>query len=268
MRLQVEELNKAVGATNVRNTLRDLPRSLDEFHDKALSRIKNFEKNSKRAAFHVLSWIFYAQRPLQMKELLAAVMLSQSGRKQNSSVQDEAHLPYNVNKLSEGLAFHDEHSGIVAFAHPTVQEYFKTLIDTTNDDSFTDQFLSKIDVAKVCLNCIGSVVFKECKPSSHYIGYNRYYRSLDALLKQNPFLPYSVQFWSLHAREADEPQAVQDAIFMVFASKTSRIGVHEAAEITRQGNRGSFWIPKNFTFLHFAAENGLTKITDILLKDG
>ena len=237
---------------------------MDEYHNKALSRIKNFEKNSKRTAFHVLSWLYYAKRPLRTNELLAAVALSD--RDVDIFVQAETSSSFNVKKMSEGLLVYDENSGTIGFSHSTVQEFLKNCVDNTTDDSFTDHFLSNVDVAMACLNCIGSVVFKECKPSLYFSGYGRFYRSLHALLQQNTFLPYSVQFWSLHAREAEKHEVVQQAIFRVFASKITRIGVHIANEPLEIDSY--FQIEENYTFLQFAAEHGLARITDMLLNRG
>lgn len=268
MRLQVEELNNAVGTTNIKNILKHLPRSLDEFHDKALSRISNFEKNSRREAFDILSWIYYAKRPLRMNELLAAV--SRVDVVKDSSMGSEEHLPYNIEKLCEGLAEYDTDSGIVGFTHSTVQEFFKNRLCSVAakpDPCFTDNFLSNVDSAMVCLNCIGSVDFRECKPSNLLEGYEGYYDYLTALLQQTTFLRYSVRFWSHHVREAEQSEAVQQAFFHVFASKNTRIGIHEVKEITRS-KIGSFFIPANYSLLHFAAENGLGKIVEISLETG
>src|SRR5271169_6309495 len=102
------------------NSLKKLPANQIEAYDEVLTRIKAAGSSTSDIAIQTLTWIFHAERPLQMDELLEALCVKEW---QADIDHDRKFNAVDIVRMCQSLVVHEESSGVVRFIHPTVQEF-------------------------------------------------------------------------------------------------------------------------------------------------
>ncbi|KAH8774113.1 hypothetical protein F5882DRAFT_299906, partial [Hyaloscypha sp. PMI_1271] len=120
-KLQLDSLIGRATKTDIRNALKQLPRSLDEFYHETMSRIEHKYKKEATLARMVLTWITHAKRPLTLPELQHALSVEDG-----DTYFDEDKIPdeYSIVSVCEGLISIDKESTIIQMVHYTAKEYF------------------------------------------------------------------------------------------------------------------------------------------------
>src|SRR5438045_1017032 len=103
----------------MQQALKSLPMTPQDAYDQVMERMTLEERES---AFDIMSWIFFAPRPILMGELREARIVV-DGEKEFSDENIEA--PDEIIDACQGLVVYDEQTNIVRFAHHTVQVYLK-----------------------------------------------------------------------------------------------------------------------------------------------
>ena len=137
----------------------ELPKTLHDTYDDALSRIKKQNEDEKDLAERILSWISYAFRPLSIMELRHALAVTPGeDHFDEANMPDEEDLP----SVCAGLIYIEEGSKIVRLAHYTAQDYLEKI----RDENFVD---ARRLVAATCLTYLTYEGNRLCCNGRHYI---------------------------------------------------------------------------------------------------
>ncbi|PKY00168.1 nucleoside phosphorylase [Aspergillus campestris IBT 28561] len=170
----------------VRDSLKSLPTGFAYKHpyNDTMQRIWELDSDSQKLARDTLSWITYAKRPLSPTELQHALAVE----------HDEPDLGHdNLPQIEEaisvcaGLVTVDEASGIIQFAHCTIQEYFQQ----TQKHWFPDA------ETKIAQTCISYLSFRAFETGPCRTGWD-----LTERLHVYPLYDYATCNWGHHARGA------------------------------------------------------------------
>jgi len=172
---------------HVKKALDTLPTTENEFYGKSIQRIKDKSRDADWA-MHILTWIYFAQRPLRIRELqhvlavrlgaLLAADLEEYEPKDQSFVDD-----------CEGLVVVNRQSGTITLAHPTIRDY----LNSASSRIFKDP---EVEITWTCLTYLSYDVFSE-GPCTHD-------ESLSRRLDKYPLLQYAAHHWGDHARGEPE----------------------------------------------------------------
>ena len=143
----------------LREAIGELPKTLNDTYDDALSRINKQNKDEKELAERILSWISYAFRPLNITELRHALaVIPGEDHFDEANMPDEEDLP----SVCAGLICIEEGSKTVRLAHYTAQDYLESI----RDQSFVD---ARRLVAATCLTYLSYKGNRLCCNGRHYI---------------------------------------------------------------------------------------------------
>lgn len=161
------------------------------------------EKDDNEKAFQILSWIYYAKRPLLLDELREALVVrpgySDLDRDRLKNIQAA-----DIVELCLSLIIHEKTSGIVGFVHLTVHEFFESQIGDL-------EMLAPTDLAKVCLTYLTFDAF-ESGPSPDR-------NSFHQRLKSHQFTDYAIRYWGFYVREkGEEDPEILEMLLSLFKS--------------------------------------------------
>lgn len=227
----------------MRAQLGDLPKSPSDSYMKALERIKLSAEHPKKAAIHVLGWIYY-RRKLKMEELLEAVGLT---TKINYKFE-----PSDLTDMCRGLVFYDKSTCIVQFIHSTVESFLNYCFSSrqTKDliGDLRPYFLSDIELAKACLTYFSLDVFDN--PCPDIVSFQK-------RRSEYRFSNYAANNWANHVRGvAENDRIVRHTLFEVFGAE----GKRESMEQFRTLFRGNFGSATRKSLLHILIENRIASI--------
>jgi hypothetical protein len=112
--------------------LKTVPNDMSSAYKNVMHRIeKSRSGNDTELALRILSYLFHAQRTLHIDELLEALAISPQADGSDDENCDGEHEivannmlePAQVVECCQGLVLYEECSGLVRFAHFTVQEF-------------------------------------------------------------------------------------------------------------------------------------------------
>lgn len=138
----------------VESTLRNLPeglRELDSAYDDVITRIQNQDDDDVMMAKQILTWLYYAARPLSLQELRHSLAVNLVAEADPDAIElDEAFLPDEevIVSVCAGIVTCHAESNTVSFIHYTTKEYFKRRMDR----QVVERFLHpEISIAETCL---------------------------------------------------------------------------------------------------------------------
>jgi hypothetical protein len=213
---------------------------LEKAYDEVVGRI---DGRHRQLAFRIVSWLFRAQRILRMNELLEALVVEEGD---TDLWRDCLPEPTDVVNCCKSLVLHEETSGLVRFSHETVKEYIKK----------RSSLLPPVtDLAKGCLT---------------YLRFNEFHEfcegrvPLESWVQEYQFSLYCAQFWGFHARQGEESQEIQEAVFECFITRDRRNAILQLA--ASNGRISS--VTDGHTLLHILAETGLVRTCALAIKRG
>jgi hypothetical protein len=231
--------------------LSKLPEELATTYDQTMAIINSQKAYFFDLAYHTLSWITNAYRPLKLVELKHA-FATELG---NTNFDNEG-LPGDDDLTSccAGLVVYEPVDSTIRFVHYTTQEYF---CNKRTVSWFPD---AQLDITRKCLTYL---LFDELFQQR---------RSRDELLSDYPLISYAACHWGRHAQgEPECDQEVQSMAlrllkmearpsdeFMINRQPEDREIPPDRPRLLRGGSCG----------LHIAASFGLTVIVSLLLKSG
>lgn len=95
-KLHIECLAEEDDKRAVRRALQNLPEEVDHMYDGAMRRIENQDRKKAQGAEKALSWIFYAERPLTIRELQHALATESGDEKIGEDALSDENLPICV----------------------------------------------------------------------------------------------------------------------------------------------------------------------------
>jgi len=227
------------------DALKALPDNLKDVYEDVMDRIKGRGENDKKLAMQILSWVFHAARPLHMEELRQALSIRPGDKELDETVFLRSET---IVEACGSLVIYDESSGIVRFAHYSVQEYLEN-----------KGLPSSIQLANTCLTYLALDTLKDPCPDT---------KSMEVRLRKYKFSEYAARFWGLHTKgEGENSPETRHRIFEVL--ETSRNSVLQMERYTRIGRSrhyvGVLDYIKGQTLLHVIAQYGLAILCGVLL---
>lgn len=197
--LLLKSLASAVSVTGLYETLDGMPRSLDEYYEAVWNRISSQEPHLEELAVHTISWMYHAERQLNVEELrhALAVRLDDEAFNADSLVALPAILD-----ACHGLVVAEEHSQATRFMHSSIRDFFQKRLDRLLKDA--PAYLAKTCLTYLCLDIFqqekcdfasSEAVDLYAKPGEII----EEKRILAFRLQQYPFLDYASENWGFHA---------------------------------------------------------------------
>ena len=246
----MDSLAKKHNRRDVRMTLNNLPKELDDTYDEAMKRIRSQDGGDVELAEKVLYWISYAVRPLTVSEIQHAL-----ATEPGDVGLDEEALPDEdlLVSVCAGLVTIDQKSNIIRLVHYTTQQYF----ERTRMVRFPD---AQTIIATTCLTYLSFDVFAEGPCHSD--------KEMESRLHEYPFLEYTAQHWGNHAR-GDSEEAVKKLALKFLEHNSKLICSKQVMHLPEYRYYGySQRFTKDVTGLQIAASFGLAKIVRLLLSSG
>jgi hypothetical protein len=226
----------------IRAALQSMPSDLSDAYNNILNQIAG-DSDSEGLVSRILSWIFYAKRPLRMDELLEALVIEYEDIRID---RDTLLVPAQIVEECKSLITYDEVEGIVRFTHYTVQGFLQS--DQGARIILTDAVLAKSLLTYLSFDVVRSGQWW-LQPSEHRLAH------------------YAVNFWQDHVRgEGERDPDIQDMIFNLFPTSKRLLHLHPLpSSMFREWlNALAFRVPR--TLLHFAATHDLRFICEILIE--
>ncbi|KFY79257.1 hypothetical protein V499_01723 [Pseudogymnoascus sp. VKM F-103] len=148
-KMQIDHLETEYTVEDVIDALDSLSENVNDYYKMSIERIERMsEARDKDIINIILKWVYFAKRPLRVDEIchiLAVKPKNTSATRLRRIVESNAGswLQTFIDR-SAGLLTIREESQIVSVAHPTVQEYLKTLEATllsTAEQEISERFL-------------------------------------------------------------------------------------------------------------------------------
>ena len=174
-----------------------------------------FERASREGAtkliYKILSWVFYAPRPMLMDELREAILVKAGDTELPIEFLES---PAFLVEECKSLINFDKQSGVVRFAHATVQEYLAS--------EKMQHLLRPEALAKTLLTYISFDVFK--------LPAHREY-DLTQKLDSHKLSRYAAQCWPEYTRRAGEQNPeIQNISESIWLPKSRRVIAANAVE--------------------------------------
>jgi len=200
------EITPGQNAKELRNTVREMPSGIGEAYSREIEKIARLPRSQKSKAVMILRWTLFAIRPLRVKELAEALVVSDDDLDEypeddlpdswEDGFVDEDYvkemilgkcgslLQLRSNSAEVPLADHTVH-----FVHFSVKEYLSNLPNTGSPNQWAAEFGlaqaldEEILLSRICLRYLTLSVFEDIpKDTSIY-----------------PFLSYASWAWYFHS---------------------------------------------------------------------
>ena len=201
-RLQMDSLVNQTSARHVFKALQSLPEKLNETFGDAIGRIKSQSQEYWQLARNVISWIFYAKRPLKIFELREILAVEPEDTKFDPSGLHERDL---ILEVCCGLVSIDEQDETIRLVHYSLQEYLATC---------WHEHWPKAEET-VAATCIAYLTLEDF--SVHML---EYYMPAHC-----QFLSYAADYWGEHLRGPFEV-ILEDQIGRLLESTTQLSNAH------------------------------------------
>lgn len=227
--------------------LSTVPLNMSSAYEDVMKRIEESKKGDIKLALKILSWLFYAKRPLEMNELLEALVVEDND---DDLMREYMLRPDDVIECCKSLVVYESSSGLIRFTHYTVQEFLARI---------QPKLLQPVYLAKTCLCYLAFKVFDRHDFWWHWRDNWSKYR----------FLRYAATYWSDHtAGEAERSPEIHRALERVFASKERVVRI---LDVKASGYGGPLGPPypgrSRDTFLHIVAKSGLETICRLAIQN-
>ena len=202
--LHMTSLMSITNVSDLREALRRLPDKLNQYYERACTRISRQETNLQEIAHHTITWLYLSQRQLKVDELRHALAVRAEDKK--FSVDSMIEL-VEILETCHGLVVMEEPSQVMRLLHSTAREFFLKQ---------HNQILKggSVYLAKTCLTylCLDLFQGKTCEFDSakdvdcharpgEKIASDRI---LSFRLQKFPFLDYAAEYWGYHANGGAE----------------------------------------------------------------
>ena len=203
-----------MGAAKLRAIIEDMPRGLDEAYDRDLQTICGLDSEDRERALSILRWVLYAARPLTVRELAEALLISvnDDGSLHKWFPQDDLPETWDEDYTNEqimgvcgslidirgGEAGNSVENQTVHFVHFSIKEYLLRTVDIELPglvkDYFTDMFRVEELITKICLRYLCLKDFQQAAHST--------ITQFNARAKKYAFLDYAAIHMTTHLSDA------------------------------------------------------------------
>ena len=203
-----------MGAAKLRAIIEDMPRGLDEAYDRDLQTICGLDSEDRERALSILRWVLYAARPLTVRELAEALLISvnDDGSLHKWFPQDDLPETWDEDYTNEqimgvcgslidirgGEAGNSVENQTVHFVHFSIKEYLLRTVDIELPglvkDYFTDMFRVEELITKICLRYLCLKDFQQAAHST--------ITQFNTRAKKYAFLHYAALYMPTHLLHA------------------------------------------------------------------
>jgi hypothetical protein len=229
---------------DLKKALNTLPRSLPEAYDEATAGIARQDRRFALFAEQILGWTAFTQRPLTLKELQYALVITE---RKTAFPDDFLPDDEDIESACAGLVIVDEENDMVCLVHHTLEEYIKA---GRRYGYLAIRYLAII--GDRCLRCLDLDEFDEPCPDLE---------SLRQRLAKYDFSRYAARHWADHIRGNEENEILN--MVRVFKSRGKRESMSQIEEYETQA---LFRKSTGKSLLHIVAANGLAIICKSLLS--
>ena len=253
-KLHLDSLKVQHNQGDLRQALRDLSGRADKIYSTLMSRIQDQSGEDKFLAMQVISWVFFAQRPLNIAELLQALAVRKSD--DESMLGDYQTDIAMVVRVTLGLVYAESSEGAVRLVHRTAHEY----LEHDGRDLFPD---ARIDIALTTLKYLEFNAFST--PCSG----EREDQQIDSKLQKYPFLAYASICWGVHTRDVlDDARVRERAIAFLKNPHRLAAAVQAAWYAGSQSQARVAWgVREGINAIHVCAYYGLDSYINMLLDE-
>ena len=199
-----------MSAAKLRAIIEDMPRGLDEAYERDLQTICDLDSEDRERALSILRWVLYAARPLAVRELAEALLISvnDDGSLDNWFPQDDLPETWDEDYTNEqimgvcgslidirgGEAGNSVEYQTVHFVHFSVKEYLLRTVDiglpVLIKDYFADMFRAQEFITTICLRYLCLKDFQQAAHSTT--------AQFNARAKKYAFLDYAALYMPTH----------------------------------------------------------------------
>ena len=199
--LHLKSLSNSTNVRRLREILRRLPETVDEYYEQAWTRISRQDGHLRDIAQKAISWLHHSRRQLKVEELSHAVALRPGDKVLDS---DGLIAMEDILEVCPGLVVLEQHGQIARLAHPTVHNFFHKQKDRIFKD--TSEYLTRTCLTYLCLD-VFKVQTRKIFQSEEMV--DRYadpgervsdWAIITYRLKEYPFLDYAAENWGYHVR--------------------------------------------------------------------
>ena len=244
--LQIDSLVHQTSARNVYKALKHLPEKLNDTYHDALRRIRGQPPEHSTLAEQVISWIFYAKRPLKLAELREALAVEPGDVELERS---GLHEPELLLKVCCGLVAIEGKHGFITLVHYTLQQFLLACWEKQCPNM-------ELKIAATCLTYMCFAEFSTALRNEEQV------RDRE---KKYQFLGYTSGNWAGHVGNGLEKDL--EAPLLQFLKNDNCL--HNVVCVNQLQNGATFEKPPNKTLpLHFTASWGLAHTMGILIREG
>ncbi|KZL87248.1 pfs domain-containing protein, partial [Colletotrichum incanum] len=254
---QLDALEKCPDPNSLRQTLRSLPRTLDETYARLISKIPpEFEQTARR----LLQFLVFSERPLRIEEAVDMIAVVTED-KPRFDAKNRMPQPYEISIYCSSLVAvitRDDNDGEsevkeLQLAHFSVKKY---LLSDRVEQAISGTFRETLARASITEICLAYLLELE-------------YSLSPARLRQSyPLAQYAAQYWMSHAVEADTSRV--DTLIREFCQRK-----HSSKTFYQLHDPDQPWIKELGEFetsdapmLYYIALRGITCAIEEMLKNG
>lgn len=257
----MDSLVNQTSARNIYRALERLPEKLNDTFDDALDRAAAQPEEHSMLAAQVISWIFYAKRPLSVVELREALSVEPGDTRLDRSGCHEVKLSLDV---CCGLVSIDEEDNVIRLVHYSLQQYLE-------DKWKTDYPRSKWGIATACLTYL---MLDDFSPEAAEDLDRSVLKTGDASLStrsrwqdSHRFFSYVASYWAEHVKGSLEKELEPLILRFVHSKVHLLYGLQEYNKLRFRNLEYDTW-PHEPSSLHLTAYWGLSHMTRIFIKQG
>lgn len=258
-------------------TLSNLPKGLKELdaaYDDVITRIQNQDDDDVAMAKQILTWLYYAARPLTLQEIRHSLAVNLVAEADPDATElDEAFLPDEevIASVCAGIVTCHAESNTVSFIHYTTKEYFKRRMDRQQVERFLHL---EVSIAETCLMYL-SFEREELEQFVVVMREQPYWNTFQKYTKiecldwdidiSYPLFRYAARYWGDHVNGLLE-QNTKDLI-MKFVMQPTGLAASVQALIEQEYPYMDYF-PIFISGLYLASFFGLNEIVKMLLEAG
>lgn len=214
----MSSLKKCIRPRDVRNTLKSLPKTLDDFYARTL---KGIDESYREMTINALQWLAFSKRPLSIEELAEAVLIDPQASPsfdQTDRLFDSHHILKTLSSLvtvhTRGSRYYTQKLEIeeIRLAHFSVKEYL--ISNRPKPAELSSFFFTGVTadqlVAESCLLYMKN--FSELEDNS----------LTRPELTEYPLIHYACRHWRDHVREIhfESSKEFAELVIELFNSKS------------------------------------------------
>ncbi|OBT69142.1 hypothetical protein VE03_02000 [Pseudogymnoascus sp. 23342-1-I1] len=257
-KMQIDHLIIEETVEDVMDALDSLSSNVNDYYQKSIERIESMSSTRDQNIIKIiLKWVYYAKAPLKVDEIYHILAVKPGNKsavrlQRNVESNKELGLETFIDR-SAGLLTIREESQIVSVAHPTVQEYLKTLEAT---------LLSNAE-EEISERCLTYLFLDEFANGPCLSG-----ESLDYRLSEFALVKYASSYWCDHLRGKPEDNATLQNLALDFLKNRQALWSSVQIALDRRYLRPLKTVAEEIPGVIVAAMFGLAPIVNRLVVDG